>query len=127
WDRDGKMQLDREDLKTALARSTSTDATDLFGRVGAKNQVYIQIRQAIICGNLPPGTILTLRSISEAMDVSVMLVREAIQILIREGAVEQTTNKAFSIVRLNRAEFDEVKSVRLLLECTAIEAAAKKI
>ena len=122
------MQLDTEELRRALRpQRSSMDEPDFADKLGARNQVYLRLRQAIICGNLSPGTVLTLRAISEVLGVSVMPVREAMHVLIKEGAVEQPNNKTFSIVKLTMEEFDELKAIRLVLEGRAIRKAAVQI
>lgn len=120
--------MDVDQLKLALDPELSPANEPDFTEISAvRNQVYQRIKRAILSGNLAPGTALNFRAVADALDTSVMPVREAMHALAKEGAIEQRNNKSFSVIRLSVAEFRELKNIRLLLEGQAIRAAATLI
>lgn len=59
------------------------------------NDVYDQLCILLTTGQLMPGETLSLRKIAEALDVSVMPVREAVSRLVAEQAFEVTRSAQF--------------------------------
>src|SRR6202012_3955784 len=56
------------------------------------DQVYAQLREALMAGQFRPGQAITLRSVAEALDISHMPVRAALLRLEAEGAIAAPTN-----------------------------------
>ena len=98
------------------------------GRETLLDQVYVQLRQALMMGRFRPGQLLTLRSVSEALGVSHMPVRGALQRLEAEGALEAPANRRTLIVpELRASELLELRDIRIELEGLAAERAAARI
>lgn len=120
--------MNSEELRLALQPELSASSEPDFMEIAAmRNQVYHRIRRAILSGNLEPGTSLNFRAIADALETSVMPVREAMHALLKEGAIEQKNNKTFSVIKLELEEFRELKDIRILLEGRAIREATKHV
>jgi DNA-binding GntR family transcriptional regulator len=110
--------------------ATDADLSALVpvGRETLLDQVYIQLRQSLMMGRFRPGQALTLRSVSEALGVSHMPVRGALQRLEAEGALEAPANRRTLIVpELRVNELLELRDIRMELEGLAAERAAVRI
>jgi DNA-binding GntR family transcriptional regulator len=98
------------------------------GRETLQEQVYIQLRQALMAGRFRPGQALTLRSVSEALGVSHMPVRGALQRLEAEGALSTPSGgRTLSVPELNVAGIRELRDIRIELEGLAAQRAAEKV
>ena len=85
-----------------------------------------RIRDDILGGQLPSGTRLRLRELADALGMSIMPVREAINSLQAEGLVEQTPHKG-ATVRLEPVEdFEDLYRIRIRLEREAVFEATRR-
>lgn len=98
--------------------------TPLKPRQTLGNDVYQQLCVLLTTGQLMPGETLSLRKIAEALDVSVMPVREAVSRLVAEQAFEVTPQRAIRVPILKVSEFQEITKIRILLEGMAVAEAA---
>ena len=104
--------MDLADLVTPLTRQTlSAD-------------VYHQLRDLLLYGRAMPGEQLSLRTIAEALGVSVMPVREAVHRLVAEQALELSSNRALRVPVMTVSQFREITSIRINLEGLATATAA---
>lgn len=98
------------------------------GRETLQHQVYLQLRQALMAGRFRPGQSLTLRTVAEALGVSHMPVRGALQRLEAEGALNaQFTRRTLNIPDLSIVEMEELRDIRVELEGLATERAARNV
>ena len=81
-----------------------------------RQQVLDTLRQAIIDGRLAPGARLTERELTEMLDVSRTVVREALRSLEAEGLVHVIPNKGPVVRELSRAEAEDLYQIRAVLE-----------
>jgi DNA-binding GntR family transcriptional regulator len=79
-------------------------------------QVYRRLHDRVMGGTLLPGAKLTLRGLAEELGTSMQPVREAVSRLAAEGALELAPNRLIRVPRLDRAQTDELWSMRVLLE-----------
>lgn len=86
--------------------------------------VYEQLYQAIISGKLAPGEKVTLQKLADALEVSVMPVREAIRRLESKKLVNIQSNKQIVVNRLSRANFDQIYQIRKMLESYLVRQAS---
>jgi DNA-binding GntR family transcriptional regulator len=89
--------------------------------------VYEQFKELLISGRLTPGEQISLRSMAEALGVSVMPVREAVQRLTAEQALEITPNRTLRVPRMSVSQFREITSIRKNLEGLAAATAAQHL
>lgn len=90
-------------------------------------KVYQDLRELIISGQLQPGERLTLAGMAAAMGTSAMPVRDAINKLAADEALEILPNKSVRVPVMTRARFQELVVIRLAVEGLAVETAASRI
>jgi DNA-binding GntR family transcriptional regulator len=90
-------------------------------------RVYSQLRDFLMAGGVAPGEKITLRQLTGAFGTSLMPVREAVQRLAAEGALEVLPNRAIRVPVMTKAGVNEILAIRLMLEGQAVEEAAKLI
>lgn len=89
------------------------------------DHAYRQIADLLIAGRLAPGDKLSLRSMAQALGVSMMPIREAVTRLVADGALEVTPKRAIRVPVMSAARFKDLTSVRVEIEGHAAELAAK--
>lgn len=78
------------------------------------------LREAILCGELRPGQVLTEVGLSQQLQVSRAPVREAFRSLGKEGLLESIPYKGTRVRPLTRTDIDETYSLRGQLEAFAV-------
>jgi DNA-binding GntR family transcriptional regulator len=91
------------------------------------HHVAEELRAAIISGELPPGTVLTLNDLAERFDVSIMPVREALKRLQYEGLIEQERQKEARVTTLSLTDLEDVYHARIAMETVAVRRAAERM
>lgn len=86
-------------------------------------QAYSALRKALLMGRFAPGQSVTVRGLGASLGISATPVREALQRLIAEGALELAANRTVQVPIMTRARFAEITTIRLRLEPLAGEAA----
>ncbi|MEW4415237.1 GntR family transcriptional regulator [Clostridium sp. AN503] len=90
----------------------------------ARERAASELRKAIISQTLKEGEILTLESVAALLQISVTPVREAFQILARDGLIELRHNKGAVVLGVTEKYIREHYQLRAVLESfTAAEAA----
>ncbi len=89
--------------------------------------VYAQLKELLISGQMMPGEQISLRGTANALGVSVMPVREAVHRLAAEQALELTPNRALRVPLMSVSQFREITSIRINLEGLATACAAEKL
>lgn len=92
----------------------------------AERQVYQKLRNALMTGQISPGSRLTTRSLSEELGVSPTPIREALKRLEGDGVLVSRRKSAFFVNDPDITEFNEILEIRLELEGLAIRQAAAK-
>ncbi len=90
-------------------------------------RVYNELRDYLMVGGVKPGEKITLRQLTSAFGTSLMPVREAVQRLAAEGALEVLPNRAIRVPIVTRSSLHEILRVRLNLEGLAVEEATSRI
>jgi DNA-binding GntR family transcriptional regulator len=85
----------------------------------ASQNVYRCLRYAVMIGRIPPGRALTIREIAEALNVSMMPVREALRLLSAERALEVRNNRRVQVPHMTASRFRELCELRIVLETHA--------
>jgi DNA-binding GntR family transcriptional regulator len=85
------------------------------------------IEEAIVSGEIPPGTVLRQEQLSERFGVSRTPVREALRRLAALGLVQFVPNRGVRVRTLSRDELYEAFLVRAELESLATELAATRM
>lgn len=91
----------------------------------ARERAASELRKAIISQSLKAGEILTLENVAALLQVSVTPVREAFQILARDGLIALRHNKGAVVLGVTEKYIREHYQLRAVLESfTAAEAAS---
>ena len=90
------------------------------------DDIALVIEEAIVSGELAPGTVLRQEQLSEQFNVSRTPVREALRRLAALGLVSFVPNRGVRVRTISREELHEAFMVRAELESLATEIAAPK-
>lgn len=101
-----------------------TTFKDVRSRKPLGQLVFENLKQAIVRGELAPGTRLVESLIAETQGISRTPVREAIHKLEREGFIERQPRGGFVVLGLNRGDIVETFGIRSVLEGYAARLAA---
>ncbi|MEU7010324.1 GntR family transcriptional regulator [Streptomyces sp. NPDC046332] len=85
-------------------------------RHSVRGQILQALRTALVGGELVPGEVYSAPVLAERFGVSATPVREAMQQLAIEGAVEVVPNRGFRVVERTPRELAELAEVRALIE-----------
>ncbi|PGH47963.1 hypothetical protein CRI70_25665, partial [Streptomyces sp. Ru87] len=85
-------------------------------RHSVRAQILDALRTALADGELAPGEVYSAPALAERFGVSPTPVREAMQQLASEGAVETVPNRGFRVARRSARDLAELAEVRALLE-----------
>ncbi|TDT39793.1 DNA-binding GntR family transcriptional regulator [Streptomyces sp. BK208] len=88
----------------------------LVRRSSVRGQILDALRSALATGDLRPGEVYSAPVLGERFGVSATPVREAMQQLALEGAVEVVPNRGFRVVERGGRELAELAEVRALIE-----------
>jgi DNA-binding GntR family transcriptional regulator len=102
------------------ARTTKVKAT-------MQTLIYQELRRSLMAGAFMPSAKVTLRSLSAQMGTSVMPVREAINRLIAERALEVIGDRQVIVPVMTAEKFAEIVHWRVQLESAAARAACRHV
>ena len=91
------------------------------------DKVYEEIRNAIILGDLTPGTLHSVQTLSLRLKVSRTPVREALLKLADQGMVRFERNRGARILQTTIHDLEQIFALRLLLEVPATLRATEQI
>ncbi|MGW0932293.1 GntR family transcriptional regulator [Streptomyces sp. NPDC002644] len=92
-----------------------------------REQVLRALRAALLSGELAPGEVYSAPVLGERLGVSATPVREAMQRLVTEGAVEVVPNRGFRVAERGARELAELAEVRALLEVPVVLRLARTV
>jgi len=84
-----------------------------------------RLREAIIMGELTPGTPLRLEDLGRSLGMSISPIREAVRQLEALGLAEHVPHHGAKVMGLDVEELRELFSIRLALETLAVRRAAE--
>ena len=96
-------------------------------RKRATDEVYDNLRDAILNRLFKPGERLQVDEIAERLGVSLTPVRHAIQQLATEGLIEIKPRSGTFVATLSLEDIDATFDVRIALECLAAEKAMDRV
>jgi DNA-binding GntR family transcriptional regulator len=106
-----------ESLAAVAGRAAQTLRRE---RRSTASRVSETLRDAIIRGELPPGTPLREHALSAALDVSRNTTREALRLLDHEGLVDYHVHRGVTVRSLSKADVRDLYRTREALEVAAI-------
>ncbi|MGA5793874.1 GntR family transcriptional regulator [Streptomyces cellulosae] len=96
-------------------------------RSSVRGQILAALRTALVIGDLRPGEVYSGPALAERFGVSATPVREAMQQLAQEGAVEVVPNRGFRVVERSERELAELAEVRALIEVPVMLRLARTV
>ncbi|MEV5434017.1 GntR family transcriptional regulator [Streptomyces sp. NPDC052701] len=96
-------------------------------RSSVRGQILDALRTALVTGELRPGEVYSAPVLAERFGVSATPVREAMQQLTLEGAVEVVPNRGFRVVERGARELAELAEVRALIEVPVMLRLARTV
>ncbi|WP_432189434.1 GntR family transcriptional regulator [Streptomyces sp. Tue6028] len=96
-------------------------------RSSVRGQILDALRTALVAGELAPGEVYSAPVLGERFGVSATPVREAMQQLALEGAVEVVPNRGFRVVERGTRELGELAEVRALIEVPVMLRLARTV
>jgi len=91
------------------------------------DSVYETLLDAIISGQIPPGTIVSELSLAKELDVSRTPVHDALRQLAKDGLIEQRAGRRAVIASFSKDDVYDIFEMRKLLETAAVRRAATRI
>ncbi len=87
----------------------------------AKERVVSELRKAILSKKMEEGEILSLENVAGQLNVSITPVREAFQILDRDGLIKLRKNKGAVVLGITDTYIKEHYQLRGILEASAVK------
>lgn len=109
------------------ARCEAPPAAARIVRHSVRIQILDALRTALVGGELVPGEVYSAPALGERFGVSATPVREAMQRLAVEGAVEVVPNRGFRVVERTPRELAELAEVRALIEVPVMLRLARTV
>ncbi|MEU9331567.1 GntR family transcriptional regulator [Streptomyces sp. NPDC048290] len=96
-------------------------------RSSVRGQILDALRTALLAGELRPGEVYSAPALGDRFGVSATPVREAMQRLAQEGAVEVVPNRGFRVVQRDARELAELAEIRALIEVPVLMRLARTV
>ncbi|MEU0696398.1 GntR family transcriptional regulator [Streptomyces niveus] len=96
-------------------------------RHSVRGQILDALRTALVSGELVPGEVYSGPALGERFGVSATPVREAMQQLVLEGAVEVVPNRGFRVAERTARDLSELAEVRALIEVPVMLRLARTV
>lgn len=98
-----------------------------IGRVGTPlaDEAYRRLSEAMLAGDLPPGSRLVMDAIAERLEISRTPVRDALRRLEREGLVEPTGRKGYTVRAIAADDLAHLYESRIAVEAYSARRVAE--
>ncbi|MEV8546631.1 GntR family transcriptional regulator [Streptomyces sp. NPDC051572] len=96
-------------------------------RPSVRGQILDALRTALVGGELTPGEVYSAPALGDRFGVSATPVREAMQQLATEGAVEVVPNRGFRVIERGARELAELAEIRALIEVPVMLRLARTV
>ncbi|MFD2741233.1 GntR family transcriptional regulator [Sulfitobacter aestuarii] len=114
-------------METLVTSRTQPKRDVDTGKIPTHQQAYERLRALILFGDLAPGQAVTIQGLTEALNVGMTPVREALRRLIAEGALTHQGNRRVTVPVLSRACIEELGFIRKALEPELTRRAVARI
>nr|WP_309503874.1 GntR family transcriptional regulator [uncultured Roseovarius sp.] len=98
-----------------------------LAHVNLTTEAYNELKRNLMTGGLKPGAKLTIRNLAAGLGISPTPVREALVQLAAEGALTQTAGRSFIVAQLDATGYEDLRTLRELLEGEGAYRAAERI
>ena len=92
----------------------------------AREQAISELRKAVLSRQLQEGEIITLEEVAKELGISTTPVREAFQVLERDGLIELRQNRGARVLGIGQDSIREHYELREILEEQAVRLAVNK-
>jgi GntR family transcriptional regulator, rspAB operon transcriptional repressor len=86
----------------------------------SSDAVYEQVREAILDGELAPGTVMSQVALADDLGISRTPLREALRMLQSEGLIDAEPNRRVRVAPLSPADLEDLCVIRVTLESEAL-------
>ncbi|MFE2535147.1 GntR family transcriptional regulator [Streptomyces sp. NPDC059371] len=114
----------REEARPAVR---SEAGRPVVQRASVRGQILDALRTALVSGELAPGEVYSAPALGERFGVSATPVREAMQQLALEGAVEVVPNRGFRVIERGTRDLAELAEIRGLIEVPVMLRLARTV
>lgn len=105
----------------------SFEGISSVSKLSLPEQVFLSLRDALMCGRFAPGQRVPLRSIATALGTSTMPAREAVNRLVAMEALEYLPNRRVSVPILTVEKYRDLSIARSIIEPAAAERATSEL
>ncbi|MFD7402065.1 GntR family transcriptional regulator [Streptomyces sp. NPDC059866] len=123
----GAVRGEHTHSEQPVPRPFAERARPVVQRASVRGQILDALRTALVTAELRPGEVYSAPALGERFGVSATPVREAMQQLALEGAVEVVPNRGFRVVQRDARELAELAEVRGLIEVPVILRLARTV
>ena len=95
----------------------------VIGYGGVPNEIYRNLRERILRGQLPSGTRIRIGAVAEEFGVSIIPVREALRMLAADHLIDILPRRSPVVSGISAHEVLEIGAIRLALEPLALAGA----
>jgi DNA-binding GntR family transcriptional regulator len=107
-------------VPTSAVRLDHLEPLDLPDGRRVSVTVHAHLRQLILDGAIPPGSVLSQVELARALGVSRTPLREALRMLQEEGLIEAEPNRRSRVTGFDPADLDSVYASRVVLESLGV-------
>ena len=86
----------------------------------SSDAVYEQVREAILDGELAPGTVMSQVALADELGISRTPLREALRMLQSEGLIDAEPNRRVRVAPLSPTDLEDLCVIRVTLESEAL-------
>ncbi len=86
-----------------------------------------ELREAIVSGEIPPGTPIRLQEYVDRLQMSSVPIREALRFLEQKGLIERAPHKGVYVTPMSALDLDDTYRIRLDLESRAVRLASERM
>ncbi|HKX76765.1 MAG TPA: GntR family transcriptional regulator [Acidimicrobiia bacterium] len=86
-----------------------------------------ELREAIVSGEIPPGSPIRLQEYVDRLSMSSVPIREALRFLEQKGLIERRPHRGVIVSEMSAADLEDTYNIRLDLESMAVRKAAVRI
>src|ERR1700760_3626047 len=101
--------------------------TDTPARRDNVEQVYRRVREAIVEGQIAPGTVMSQAALADELGVSRTPLREALRMLQSEGLVDAQANRRVTVTPISASDLEELVVMRVALETEAVRLSVNRL
>jgi len=85
----------------------------------------VELKEAIVSGEIPPGTPIRLQEYVDRLQMSSVPIREALRFLEQKGLIERSPHRGVYVSQMSAQDLDDTYQIRLELESKAVRLASE--